>query len=837
MSIAIELKYTARMLLKKPVFSALTVLIVAIGLGLTIYTYSILNNLVFNPLTMNGDTQLVAIEGGYDYNHQYRMMPDPYHLDLLDKQSGLFDGMGLYLEGTTFAGGQKSTNAKLATARKYNATYVSWNIFDIANTQPIKGRGFRPSDFDSGAESVFILSYQAWQRDFDGDDNIIGKMVPLDAVPAKVIGVMPQGFAFPQFAEIWQPLSNIAPNYHKPIEPTRTSAYGVARLKEGVSIKQVEQAVEVLNQQVFDDLMKDFRWRLRDNNQYLSVQPYKHASITQYYNVFLALFVVVFLILVLACINVSNLLLARVNERLKEVAIRVALGIPRTRLIIQMLWESVFICLVGATLAVLFAAYGLEVSNDVLQQNFAVEGNKPFWWTFSLDSSAYLLLAISVVLMIVITGLIPALRSLSGDFNAVIRDGTRGATGKKTANIGKALVISEILLSCVVLVIATILLSTGYSAGQADYGVKTENRLTALVQISPEKYPIRYNTEFAYNDALTRSNVLYQLKSQLESMPNIDAVSMMTELPGRGEGTSYFEIEGRPAAVYNENPYSNNEGVVNGSWDAIGMKLIAGRDFDYRDKAPKARSFIINQSIAEDFFPDGDAIGTRVRRVHQGNRTGEWATIVGVVSDTFHGSTMRSSSAAYNTYGLIDSWGPMRMSIAIKYNGKFALAQSALMESVNRIDPDIGIFHVQSYDDLIKQPMLLMLSVSQIFLFCGVIAAFLAASGIYAMAANSITQRTQEIGIRRALGSPDNKIIKMFMNQAFIQLMIGLAIGISLSLMLTNIMTDTIVIGESSYVLAMLGVPSLIIFMVLIATYIPAKKVIKMEPSDALHHD
>ncbi|MBU2917384.1 ABC transporter permease [Psychrosphaera sp. F3M07] len=836
MSIAIELKYTARMLLKKPIFTALTILIVAIGLGLTIYAYSILNNLVFKPMTLNGDTEIVAIEAGFDYNHQFRQRPDPYHLQLLDKQSGLFEQLGFYLEGTTFAGGANSSNAKLAIARKYNATYVSWNAFELAGVQPIKGRGFTPEDFHNGAESVFVLSYQAWQRDFDGDDNIIGQMVPLDAMPSRIIGVMPEGFAFPQFAQIWQPLSSLGEGYLSPIEASGRSVYGMARLKPGVSFSQVEDAVTTFNKNIIPELKKDFIWRLT-NDVYLTVMPYKHASIIQYYNVFIALFVVVFLILLLACINVSNLLLARVNERLKEVAIRVALGIPRKRLIMQMLWESIFICITGGVLAILFAAYGLEVSNAVLQQNFSVQGDKPFWWQLSLDNSAYMLLLCSVVLMIIITGLIPAIRSLSGDFNAVIRDGTRGSISKKAANAGKVLVISEILLSCVVLVIATILLVTGYSAGVADYGVDTDKRLTAQIQISPEKYPIRRNTEFEFQDRLARSEVLYKLKSALEVMPNVDAVAMMSELPGRGEGTSYFEIEGRPAAVYNENPYSNNEGVVKDSWHAIGMEMIAGRDFDHRDRDPDARSFIINQSIAEDFFPDGDAVGHRVRRVHRNREPGDWSTIIGVVSDTFHGSTMRSSSAAYNTYSLVDSWGPMRMSVAIHYNGRYVAAQASLMDAVNRVDPDIGIYHIQSYDDLIKQPMLLMLSVSQIFLFCGVIAAFLAASGIYAMAANSITQRTQEIGIRRALGSPDGKIINMFMNQAAMQLIIGLTIGIGLSLLLTSIMTDTIVISETSYLLGMFGVPILIIFMVLVATFIPAKKVIKMEPSDALHHD
>ena len=834
MSLAIELKYTARMLLKKPMFTALTIFIVAIGLGLTVYAYSILNNLVFKPMTMNGDTELVSIEASYDYNHQFRQSADPFHLQQLEQQLGLFDDLAFYQEGTTFAGGSKSTNSKLMIAKKYNSTYTSWNIFEIAGIQPILGRGFTPEDFHQSAEAVFVLSYEIWQRDFNGDTDIIGKIVPLDAMPTRVIGVMPEKFAFPQFAQIWQPLG---PDFLTPIEASNNGAFGIARLKPNVTFTQAEQGIALFNKQIQPELLKDFRWRLSDNGQYLTVKSYKHASIIQYYNIFIALFVVVFLILALACINVSNLLLARVNERIKEIAIRVALGIPRKRLILQMLWESVFICCAGGILAFLFAAYGLEVSNTVLTKSFSIVSDKPFWWQLSLDNSAILLLVLAVVLMIIITGLVPAIRSLSNDFNAVIRDGTRGAIGKKAARAGKMLVISEILLSCVVLVLATILLITGYNAGIADYGVDTDKRLTAQVQLSPDKLPVRYNTEFEYQDRIKRSDVLYQLKASLEEMPNIEAVSIMSQLPGRGEGTSYFEIEGQAAQVYNENPYSNNEIVATDSWRAIGMKVIQGRDFDHRDRQEGALSIMVNETIAKTFFPNNDAVGQRIRRVNQNGADDRWYTITGVVSDTFHGSTMRSSSAAYNSYHAMDNFGPMRMHIALQYQGNEVSAKQALMEAINTVDPDIGIYHVQSYDDLINQPMLLVLSVSKIFLLCGIIAAFLAASGIYAMAANSITQRTQEIGIRRALGSPDGSIIKLFMNQAISQLSIGLAIGITLSLLLVSTMTNTLVISNVSYVLSLIGVPVLIIVMVLIATFIPAKKVIKMEPSDALHHD
>jgi ABC-type antimicrobial peptide transport system permease subunit len=266
------------------------------------------------------------------------------------------------------------------------------------------------------------------------------------------------------------------------------------------------------------------------------------------------------------------------------------------------------------------------------------------------------------------------------------------------------------------------------------------------------------------------------------------------------------------------------------------MRIIQGRDFDHRDVGEDVFSIIINESIAKEFFPQGDAVGQRVRRADSDSQ-GDWNTITGVVSDTFHGSTMRSSSTSYNSYHIMDNWGLLRVSIAIHFNGLEVEAKKTLMQAVDKINADVGVYHIQSYDNLIKQPMMLVTAVSKVFLLCGIIAAFLAASGIYAVASNSISQRTQEIGVRRALGSSDAGIMRLFFVQAGQQLTIGLTIGIALSIWLVNFMSETMIINDLSYVLGMLGVPLLIIFMVLLATFIPTKKVVLMEPSEALHHD
>jgi len=832
MSFWIDIKYAARLLLKKPLFALTSILIVAVGLGLTVYTYSMLNSLVFKPMTLNGDVPIYAIEAEYDHNHLSRRPADPFDLNRVKRDIDVVDDIGFYQDGTALF---QDIEGKSGTV-KFNASYVSWNVFEFSSTPPMLGRGFRESDQQKGAEPVVMLSYDIWRDYFDANEQVVNSLLTVEGEKMRVVGVMPQGYAFPMVAQAWLLLP---PEFLAPVERGRQSVFGFMKLKSGVDFSEFERELDRVNPLIIQEIPEEYNWRVSDNGSYLRALDYKEASITQYYSIFIAMFIVVFLILILACINIGNLLLARVNERIKEVAIRVALGIPRTRLVWQMLWESIFICTIGGFFAILVAGWGLELTNTLFDNAFAIDQQKPFWWVLSLDSHAISALAMTVVVMILITGLIPAWRALTGDFNAILRDGTRGAMGKKAAQASKALVVSEILLSCVVLVIATILLFTSYSAANADYGVDTENRITARLELPILAYPWagRDATEEEQRKAgFKRSDFYYQLKEKMEALPNVEGVAFMSAFPGTGEGTSFFEIEGRAAQVYNENPYSNNESVSRDSWHVVGMSILDGRSFDYRDSEPGVQSIIINESIARDFFPEGDAVGKRVRRA-SARGTGDWNTIIGVVSDTFHGSAMRSSSASYNSYHVFDVFAPSRTNIAVHYTGRQALAEKALRESIIAIDPRVAAFHVQTYDELIYQPMMLVTAVSKIFLLCGVVAVFLAASGIYAVASNGVTQRTQEIGVRRALGATDSMIMRLFMKQAAIQLIVGLAFGLGLSLWIIDSMTDTMVMNELSYYVGFIAMPTLIIAMVLFATFIPTRRVVLMEPSNALHHD
>ncbi|NQZ20701.1 MAG: ABC transporter permease [Colwellia sp.] len=828
MTFWIDIKYAARLLLKNPVFTATSVLIVAIGLGLTLYTYSLLNQLIFKPLTLNGGTPIIAIEGQFRSNAGVGTGADAYHLNQISAETELLHSMSLYITGTTLIGGLDIGAAN----KKFNASFSQWNIFEVAGVQPILGRGFNPQDHDPGAEKVVVISNDVWQNHFSGNKDIIGATTRVDTVPTRIIGVMPDGFAFPAVAQIWVPLSA------ERVSPTQLNddfeyrLLAVARLKQDVSLPQFQQELKVILQRNLLDLPQEMAWRASSPGGYIRAFPFKlnNDAITVHYSMFIAMMIVVMLILLLTCINIGNLLLARVNERIKEVAIRIALGIPRKRLVLQMLWESIFICCLGGFLAFFFAKWGVHITNSVFDQIFAINGEKPFWWQISLDMNAIMVLLVAIVLMILVTGFIPAWRALSGDLNGVLRDGTRGALGKKAGRANKILVIAEIALSCVVLMVATILLSTSYSAQRADYGVNTQNRITATVRLPSGTYP--------WNDGAPEArkkinSFWYQLKDELEQQPNIHGVAFFNLLPGTGNGTVHCEIEGKAAELYNENPSCNHGIVTRDAWSAVGMKMIAGREFDLRDMVSEGENIIINESMAKHYFPNGDALGQRIRHA-SANFNRDWQTIIGIVSDSIHGSVMQTTSAQYTAYLLMD-WDPwFRLVTAVHYSGPQSLAESTFLEAINNIDADVTAYHIQSYDNLIKQPMMLVNAINTIFLWCGLIALFLAASGIYAVAANSITLRKQEIATRRALGSRNNQVIKLFLKQAGMQLLFGLALGISLSLWLISQITQSMIIDSNSYLIGLIGIPIFIIMMVLIATYLPASKVIKKEPSEGL---
>jgi len=828
MSLSIDIKYATRLLQKKPLFTLTSILMVAVGLALTVYTFTLLNQLIFKPLKLSTDAPVIALEGEFHSGHGRGQEVDPYHLNQISQESRLLHSLSMYETGfSTMAG-----YAELTRARKIHIGFVQWNLFDVVGVQPVMGRGLQAADQDPGAEPVIVIGYDVWRQHFAGKQDIIGTQINVSGEPKTIVGVMPKGFAFPAIAQMWQPLPSerLAPS-----QPSnRNTVLAVARLQENATLHDFQQEVALILDRQFVGLPQDMQWRANSPGGYIRAFAFKLTddNVYHHYSVFVALLAVVLLILLLTCINVGNLLLVRVNERMKEVAIRISLGVPRKRLIFQMLFESIVICVVGGFIALGMAHWGVKATNELLEQLFIANQERPFWWHLHVGTEALIVLTITTVFMILLTGCIPAWRALSSDVNTVLRDGTRGALGRHAGKANKALVTIEIALSCVVLTTATMLLTSSYSAHKADYGVETENRLAAEILLPFDTY-IRTPSRKKRND------FYYRLKDDLESLPNVEKVAYFSSLPGTGGGSSHYEIQGRAAPVFNENPQWNFEIVSREAWDAVGIRLLEGRDFNVRDLGQDDISVrelespvIINESMARDHFPNGDAVGQKVRTVTE-NRQFEWRTIIGVVSDTVHGSVAQTTSANHTGYGLMDLRGWM-MKIVIHYSGPLENIEAALKDAINKIEPEATAANVQTYDDLIKQPMVLVDAVNRLFLWSGFIALFLAASGIYAVYANSLTLRSQEIATRRAIGATDKRVIRMFLKESGMQLLVGLSIGLVITLWIVQQITNAMIILPGSYLLGFAGIPVFIAVMVCLATYIPSKKATQTEPVHGL---
>lgn len=809
MTLGLDLKYATRQLLKRPGFTALTILVMALGIGLTTYTYALINALFFAPLPYEEGDRIVAIsavEGG---------QLQPGDTIPLNDIAEIRQRATTLHEFGVFEARDVTVRAR-AGARRYSAAFAEPGIFNFTRTDPLRGRGFDSRDAQPGATRIAVVSYRLWQDYLDGSEPVVGQSIEIDGTPTEIVGVMPEGYHFPRVADIWLPLRQSAEN--TPRGEGLTVA-GYARMKPGSDLSAVNRELS--------SIMSDLAQRFPKTNGELSALADSFPMIyggRDSLPLIISLFAVVGLLLLLTCINVGTLLLSRAAARGKETAIRAALGASRPRLLAQSVWDGAIICLAAGLFGFLLAGWFMDVTGPLVLQFTA--GPAPFWWDLTLDRSALAVTVLIVVLGIATTGALPGWQSTRLDINGMLRAGSTGRHGRMSRYLGNSLVISEIFISSAILILAGIAVVSTYNAVNADYGARTNDAITARVLL----------TDTRYESEARRQQFVTRLHRELKREPAVKGVGVMSSLPGDSAATMHVGIRGRHDGTYDALPSANVVGAVAGSLNAAGIRLIDGRYFRPGESAEGRRVVIVTEGFAKRHFSGLDAVGSQIR-VGGEPESSYWADVVGIVGDTIHGAPFSSQGSLPTVYVPPEQYAGWRRPQLVLYHNQKREGVAALRQTLGRLDASVPASDVQAYEALLRRNTAGIGLASRIFLVAGILAFLLAGSGIYGVMGNAVIQQTQEIGVRRAFGATDGSIRLLFFRWAALQALAGLGLGVSIAVFVGSSAATLLGAGANVLTSLMAGVPLAVALLVALGVHLPVTRVLQREPNAALREE
>ncbi|HKQ93286.1 MAG TPA: ABC transporter permease [Blastocatellia bacterium] len=805
-----DLRYGARMLMKKPGFALIAVITLALGIGANTAIFSVVNAVLLRPLPYAEPERLVAL---WESNTQRPMSRNsisyPNFFDWR-AQSQSFERMASYYTIPLDLTG-------IATPVNLRGATVSPDLFATLGVKPLLGRWFVAEEEKPGIRAA-IISHSLWQRQFDGDPNIVGRSLTLGGRPFNVVGVMPTGFQFPIEAspvEIWV-TSSVDGEKADPKEPSQYENRGsqflvaVGRLKPGVTLEQAQAEMNVIAGNL-EKQYPDFNTRSG-----VRLIPYHNDLVYDYSEALWLILGAVGCVLLIACANVANLLLARATARYKEIAVRAALGASRRRVIRQLLTECLLLSLVGGLLGLLLAWWGTEALVKLIPEDM------PRLAEINIDRWVFgFTLLISAVTGVVF-GLAPALQASKIELTEAMKEGSRGAVGGR-GRLRSALVVAEIAIALVVLIGAGLLMQTFRRLQQVDLGFKAGNALTASVVLPLARYP--------KNEQIT---AFYQaLLERVKALPGVEAVSAIAPLPLSGDMFRIsFEVEGRNIPK-GELPSSHFRSISLDYFSVMKIPLLAGRAFTERDNAIAPGVVIVNETFANRHFPNENPIGKHIKPGVSAEGEPVWREIVGVVKDVKHRQSLsRDYEPEYYVPHAQIPFNGMTL-IMRTTNDARSLARS-IQQEVQALDRDVPVYRIKTLDQYlgvaVAQPKFNALLLS---LFAG-LALLLTAIGLYGVMAYAVVQRAQEIGIRIALGAQAGDVLKMVLRQGLKLTTLGLAIGLAAAYALTRYMQSLLFGVKATDPSTFAAIALTLIAVALVACWVPARRATKVDPMIAL---
>jgi putative ABC transport system permease protein len=799
-----DLHFAFRQLRQSPGFTAVAVLTLALGIGVNTTIFSLVNGVVLRPLPFRDPERLVFIDENSPRQGFDRLgIAYPDYLDWR-QQNTVFEDIGVYGHTAYTLTGRDQPERLLGVE-------VSASLFALLGVQPVVGRPFISGEDQPGAAPVALISHGLWQRRFGGDTNLLGQVLTLDGRSHTVVGIMPPRFAFPETAELWTPLMVDNPESQR---SSHTYA-GVARLKRGITIRQartemaeIARRIEAAHAQTHADVG-------------VVLGPLRDDWVGEWSVRAWLLLGAVSFVLVIACANVANLLLARALSRRKEFAVRAALGATRWRTARQLLIESLLLSGAAALVGLGLSLWGVDAFLAVIPEQI------PFWMQFTVDGR---LLAFTLAVSLatgVLFGLAPAWGAAQTDLNETLKENARSATASRTRHrMRTALVVTEVALAVVLLSGAGLTIASFLRLLNVNPGFNPEPVVVFDLSLPPEKYP----------DANRQTTFYESLRESLSAVPGVKASGGISHLPltGRSWG-NYYTVEGQEAVKLAEVQVGNARVVTPGYFRTLEVPLLAGRDFTDADTASSPPVIIIDATLSRRFFTDRDPLGHRIK-LGGPDSTAPWMTIVGVVGEVKH-------------YGLNQEIRPgfylphaQHPRAFLTLVARTALADPAtvaatLRRAVQGMDPDLPVFNLRTMQDLVSQSCWPQRLLSQLFTVFSVLGITLAAVGIYAVVARSVAQRTHEIGIRMALGARRSDVLKLAVRQGMgavgLGMILGLAANFGLLWLLASQLYEVGALNLPTYAAAAL----LILGVALAACYLPARRAAKVDPIVALRYE
>ncbi|HVX39994.1 MAG TPA: ABC transporter permease [Gemmatimonadaceae bacterium] len=801
-----DLRYAFRTLIKNPAFTIAAVLCLALGIGVNATIFSCVRALLLRPFPYHNPDALVAI-GEANPKRGFHMNSLSYpNFRSWQAQNRTLSNIGLYT-GTSF-------NLAAGDGAEYvQGGNVSWTMFRTLGVAPAIGRDFREEEDRVGGPDVILISDRLWHDKFKGRRDVVGQSLMVDGVRHTVIGVMPPDFEFPNTAEAWT-LMQLDPDKGR----GNHSWNAIGRLKPGVTIDQVRADLRSIAAQL------STQFPASNTGWSADVETLRDYQVGNFRPVLMIMMASVAFVLLIACANVANLLLARATARAKEMAVRVALGADGWRVIRQLLTESVVVGLVGGALGVAFA-FGL------LQW---IKGNIPgipFWMKFTVDGQVLLFTAMVSIGTGVIFGLVPAVQAARPNLNETLRDaGARGTSaGRARQRLRSTLVIGEMALSVVLLVGAALLIRSFLSLQSVQPGFDPNNVLTLRVNLSGPQYDSTYK-RFAFWD---------RLLEQLNARPGIVSAAIANNIPlGGSNNNSFINIEGKPTAL-GEEPLLENRWVSPRYLETMRIPVVRGRMFtqqEWADSGVAGRVAVINENMAKHFWGSDDAaLGKRFNFGSANDTSGRWFTVVGVAADIKH--KQLTSPPDFQGYLPYRQGGWSSSAVVVRTQGDPTAATSSVLGALKQLDPLVPAYRVMSMNANIDRSYWQQALYGKLFALFAGIALVLAAVGVYGVISYAVSQRTQEIGVRVALGAQRGDVLRLIVGHGALLGGAGVVIGLGGALIVTRFLR-TLLVGISPFdPVSFVGVSAALTAIALLASYLPARRAAKVDPVEALRYE